>query len=156
MDKKHTAAPPQAWLDALHDARDDADAGRTIAAEEVHAKFRERLQGASNDRHPVLHGSDRYAARADRLIDELHNHYRHKGWVEASFALDRALVEAETRIERNPDAGLPAPRPYPELATPGERWIIITPYWVAYRLSTPPLILAVFHDSADIPTRYRP
>ena len=90
------------------------------------------------------------------MLDELHDHYRRKGWIEASIALDLAMLEAERRVQLNPQAGLPAPRPYPSLAAAGESWLIVKPYWVVYRPSTPPLILAVFHDSADIPARYSP
>ena len=97
-----------------------------------------------------------YTARAERLIDDLHEHYRRKGWIEASIALDRALQEAERRTGVDPSSGLSAPRPYSGLASAGEKWVKVRPYWVAYVATTPALILAVFHESADIPSRYPP
>jgi hypothetical protein len=48
---------------------------------------------------------------------------------------------------------LPAPRPYPALAKPGRRWIIEGRYWIAYSLTTPPIISGVFYAMADIPNR---
>ena len=95
-----------------------------------------------------------YTVRAYRLIDELHDYYRSKGWIEASISLDRASQEAERKIVVSPDDGLSAPRPYPGLRNSGEMWLLVRPYWVAYRITTPPLIIAVFHDTADIPARY--
>jgi hypothetical protein len=48
-------------------------------------------------------------------------------------------------------AGLPSPRPYPALARPGRRWIIEGHYWIAYSLTSPPVISGVFYVTADIP-----
>lgn len=47
-----------------------------------------------------------------------------------------------------------APRPYPDLAAEGEAWVYAAPYWIAYSLTRPPVILAVFFDQADIPVRF--
>ena len=58
MDEAQTTAPPQAWLDTLQEARDDAAAGRTVSAEQVHAKFRKRLYDTFGERRPVVNGSD--------------------------------------------------------------------------------------------------
>ena len=52
-----------------------------------------------------------------------------------------------------PEAGLPAPRPYPALAKVGRRWIIEGSYWISYSLTTPPAISGVFYAMADIPNR---
>ena len=65
--------------------------------------------------------------------------------------LDRALNEAEARIACHPETGLPAPRPYPELARDGEAWTRVGRYWIAYSTIKPPVILGVFHESADTP-----
>ena len=46
--------------------------------------------------------------------------------------LDAALDEAARRVERDPAAGLPAPRPYPALARPGQVWIKAGSYWIRY------------------------
>jgi plasmid stabilization system protein ParE len=71
----------------------------------------------------------------------------------AAAALNAALEVAERRIAEHPEAGLSAPRPYPELARPGRAWIKAGRYWVAYRIKAPPLIVAVFYEMADIPGR---
>jgi hypothetical protein len=49
--------------------------------------------------------------------------------------------------------GLPAPRPYPWLAAPGDAWVHAGRYWFAYRGTAPAVIFAVFYDQADIPGR---
>jgi hypothetical protein len=53
-----------------------------------------------------------------------------------------------------PGDGLPAPRPYPELARPGQAWLKAGRYWIAYGTGAPPVILAVFFETADIPGRF--
>jgi hypothetical protein len=67
-------------------------------------------------------------------------------------SLNAALIAAESSILRNPDAGLAAPRPYPQLVRPGRLWTKAGRYWIAYA-PDPVVILAVFYDSADIPGR---
>lgn len=52
----------------------------------------------------------------------------------------------------DPMVGLPAPRPYPALTQPGRLWLRTGRYWIAYT-KTPSLIVAVFHDMADITGR---
>jgi plasmid stabilization system protein ParE len=94
-----------------------------------------------------------YARRALADIRALRNHYVSKRRPEAIRALNASLAEAEARIARSPGAGLAAPRPYPALASAGSLWILVGRYWIAYRPSDPPLILAVFYDQADIPRR---
>jgi hypothetical protein len=54
---------------------------------------------------------------------------------------------------REPQAGLAAPRPYPVLAQPGRLWIKAGRYWIAYGIRPAPAIVAVFHETADIPRR---
>ena len=94
-----------------------------------------------------------YAPRALRQIDALLLHYDERQRDGAAQALSRALAEAERRIENNPAAGLRAPRPYPQLARPGVAWIKAGRYWIAYDLSSPPVIVAVFFETANIPDR---
>ena len=64
-----------------------------------------------------------------------------------------ALRAASNEIESNPAAGLPAPRPYPWLARPGQAWVKSGPYWIGYRQRPNLTINAVFFETADIPTR---
>jgi len=92
---------------------------------------------------------------AERQLDDLINHYDALGRIEAMRNLHAAIRQAAARIARDPGGGLHAPRPYPELAHAGERWIKQGRYWIAYSLTTPPVILAVFYDQADLPRRVR-
>jgi plasmid stabilization system protein ParE len=94
-----------------------------------------------------------YSRRAERQLAVLLLHYDKLGRTEAVANLLAAMKQAQTRIGRAPGSGLQAPRPYPELATLNYAWIKSGLYWVAYSRSNPPVIAAVFHDSADIPNR---
>lgn len=94
-----------------------------------------------------------YSAEAAAQVDELRRHYQSKGRLEAVRNLAAALVQAEAQIERDPTRGLPAPRPYPSLARPGRAWTKAGRYWIAYGTSSPPVILGVFYETADIPNR---
>lgn len=93
-----------------------------------------------------------FTARAARQVAELRDHYEREQRPEASRNLDAALDEAARRIERDPAAGLPAPRPYPALARPGQAWTKAGAYWIRYSTRTP-VITGVFYERADIPRR---
>ena len=90
--------------------------------------------------------------RARRQIAELRAYYLQELRLDAARNLLAAVRDAARRIEADPDAGLPAPRPYPALARPGQAWIKSGPYWIRYSTATP-TITAVFYESADIPGR---
>lgn len=90
---------------------------------------------------------------AEAQLDALIVHYETLDRVEASTNLLNALERAKARISERPEAGLPAPRPYPALAKVGRRWIIEGSYWISYSLTTPPVISGVFYAMADIPNR---
>ena len=90
---------------------------------------------------------------AEAQLDALIAHYEALGRVEASINLLNALERARVRISEAPEAGLPAPRPYPSLAKAGRRWIVEGAYWISYSLTTPPVISGVFYAMADIPNR---
>jgi len=94
-----------------------------------------------------------YTRRAARDVAQLRTHYEARSFIEAVVNLDAALREAERRIEADPAAGSASPRPYPQLARPARAWIKSGNYWIAYTLTAPPVIVGVFHDSADIPRR---
>ena len=64
-----------------------------------------------------------------------------------------SLADSEAKIERAPGTGLPAPRPYPQLARPGWAWTRSGRYWVAYTTGPAPVIVAVFFETANIPGR---
>ena len=94
-----------------------------------------------------------YSARAERQIVALRHHYEDLGRTTAVCALIAALDEAEGRIERDPAAGLAAPRPYPKLARYGLAWIKSGRYWIAYSTGQSPVIVGVFFETANIPRR---
>ena len=94
-----------------------------------------------------------YTARAARQVAELQEYYERERRPEASRNLDTALDDAERRIEGDPAAGLPAPRPYPALARSGQAWIKAGPYWIRYNTRMPLVITGVFYEQADIPSR---
>ena len=90
---------------------------------------------------------------AEAQLDALIAHYEALGRVEASINLLNALERAKVRISETPEAGLPAPRPYPSLTNAGRRWVIEGTYWISYSLTAPPVISGVFYAMADIPNR---
>jgi plasmid stabilization system protein ParE len=94
-----------------------------------------------------------YTPKAISQVDDLIQHYEDRQRIEAIRAFLAALDEAEQKIESSPAAGLSAPRPYPGLAQPGQAWVKAGRYWIAYNTTTPPVILAVFYETADIPSR---
>ena len=63
------------------------------------------------------------------------------------------VTRAIERIEATPEDGLNAPGPYPELAQDGRRWIKEGRYWFRYSVTMPPVIVAVFFETADLPGR---
>src|SRR5277367_4784611 len=68
-------------------------------------------------------------------ITALRHHYRRAGRPEANTNLAKALRESKRQIIAG--RGLPAPRPYPELAAPGDAWVHAGSYWFAYRGTAP-------------------
>ena len=90
---------------------------------------------------------------AGRQVRELQRHDRDRQRPEAIRALAAALESAWQTIATKPDAGLPAPRPYPALVQPGLAWTKAGRYWIAYRTTPRLFIDAVFYDTADIPGR---
>jgi hypothetical protein len=80
----------------------------------------------------------------------LQRHYRDLGRPEAIRGLAAALETAWRAITATPEAGLAAPRPYPELPQQGRAWVKAGRYWVCYRPTNPPAIVPVFHDTANI------
>jgi len=64
-----------------------------------------------------------YTGETLEQVRALRHHYETLARDAAIKALDRALADCEAKIERAPGVGLPAPRPYPQLARPGWAWI---------------------------------
>jgi plasmid stabilization system protein ParE len=94
-----------------------------------------------------------YSSEAQRQRAALTSHYEKKGRSDAIRRLRAALAVAENRIETMPQAGLPAPRPYPSLARQDRAWIKAGRYWIGYSRASPPVIVAVFFETANIPDR---
>ena len=94
-----------------------------------------------------------YTGEARRQVGDLRAHYKREQRPEAARNLRDALRDAEARIEHDPEAGLPAPRPYPFLARPGQAWIKAGSYWVRYSILATPVITGVYYDRANLPGR---
>jgi plasmid stabilization system protein ParE len=95
-----------------------------------------------------------YSATALRHIDELTAHYRRKRRPEAIRNLLAALDKAEALIESGPRRPRAFPATYRGLARPGRAWIKQARYWIAYDLTNPPVVAAVFWEGADLARRY--
>jgi len=81
-------------------------------------------------------------------------HYDQLERPEAVRNLRSAIARAATRIETRRGPFYPAPRPYPTLTRDGWQWLHERPYWIGFSaLPVGAVILAVFHDTADIPGR---
>ena len=93
-----------------------------------------------------------HTARAERQVTALRDYYEELGRTTAIRALFAALDAAEQRID-NGDAGMPAPRPYPRLVRPGRAWIKTGRYWISHSTTTPPIIVGVYFEIANIPGR---
>ena len=91
---------------------------------------------------------------AKQQFTALRLHYLARERLEALRNLNRVLIDASARIRSAPMRGMPAPRPYPSLVTPGWFWLKSGPYWIAYS-PAPLAITAIFHESSDIPNRLR-
>ncbi len=52
----------------------------------------------------------------------------------------------------SPPPPLRHPRPYPDLARYGFRWIKVHRYWFGYLPGTSPVITNIFDEAGDIPT----
>ncbi len=90
---------------------------------------------------------------ARRHVNELISNDRAKRRPEAIRNLQAALATVEATLE----AGIPRarvfPATYPRLARPGRAWIKEAIYWIADNQTDPPVIVAVFWESADLARR---
>ncbi|MDE1148501.1 MAG: hypothetical protein PW843_18095 [Azospirillaceae bacterium] len=94
-----------------------------------------------------------FSAEAEAQLASLQDYFEERLWLQALEKLADAVDEAERFILNEPAKGLPAPRPYPWLTQADVAWIKVHRYWFAYR-AQPPLVLALFDETADIPGRY--
>jgi plasmid stabilization system protein ParE len=90
---------------------------------------------------------------AARHVEALERFYADRQRAQALRNLGHALAEASVIINA-PERGMPAPRPYPELASLGLSWIKRGRYWVAYGPAVP-VTAGVFFETDDIPDRLR-
>lgn len=88
-----------------------------------------------------------FTRRAEQQLADLRDHYEDLGRIEAILNLLAAVEEASDVTERDPTAGLPAPRPYPQLARPGWAWIKARRYWFACGTTPALVITAVFYEN---------
>jgi plasmid stabilization system protein ParE len=95
-----------------------------------------------------------YTRKAERQVDLLRQHYVTRERIEALRNLDAAIDEAERRIASEPSKGLSAPRPYPFLARKGRARIKAGRYWFSDSAALPRVIVGVFNDTTDIPSRF--
>lgn len=97
-------------------------------------------------------------ATAQGQVEALERHYAALGRDAAAVRMAEAIAMAAVRIEEGAGPFASAPRPYPDLADLGWRWLRQGRYWVAF--DTPGegrhVITGVFYDAADIPRRARP
>lgn len=89
---------------------------------------------------------------ASAQVAALERFYIDRQHPQALRNLAHALAEAGLIIANAPGRGMPAPRPYPELAVLGFLWLLRGRYWIAYD-PTVPIIAGVFFDTDDIPNR---
>lgn len=87
---------------------------------------------------------------AARQVEAFERFYADRQRVQALRNLGHALAEASLIIANAPERGLPAPRPYPDLASLGLSWLKRGRYWIAV-----PVIAGVFFETDDIPDRVR-
>jgi plasmid stabilization system protein ParE len=91
--------------------------------------------------------------RAAQQVRALRQHYEKLGRPEATRNLVAAIETAWQQIVTDPGAGLPAPRPYPNVATQGRAWVQAGHYWIAYVTRPSLSIVAVVYETANIPRR---
>ena len=89
---------------------------------------------------------------AEAQLDQLLLHYAVKGYIEAIDNLIAAVEQARADVALAPDAGRPAPRPYPLIARGGHRWIKVARYWFAYRVD----VFVMLRQAGLAPPRQNP
>ena len=98
----------------------------------------------------------RLSPYARNQLDALIDYYVEKERLSALRKLDAALDRVMDEITQSPRAGLPAPRPYPELAVYGFLWVHVGSYWFAYhhgrgQPGSSAKIVGIFYDRSHIP-----
>jgi plasmid stabilization system protein ParE len=87
-------------------------------------------------------------------LEALEDHYAELGRDVAAIRMTESVAVAAARIERQAGPFWPAPRPYPDVAGYGWRWLKEGRYWIAFTV-TPEgyAATAIFYETANIPRR---
>ncbi len=98
--------------------------------------------------------SVRLAASAKWDVRALETYYAERGREAAAAKLIAAVERAAKMIEAASELSLPAPRPYPELADLGARWLHVGRYWFSFVPEAGGFVVTnVIFDTANIPVR---
>jgi plasmid stabilization system protein ParE len=93
----------------------------------------------------------RQTLSAERQATAMFRSYLRKERYEAFRRFDQAIQDAVREIEADPHAGALFPRPYPELARWGFRWIKVHRYWFAWSMAKGyPVVTNILYDQARI------
>ncbi len=93
-------------------------------------------------------------ATAQAQLEALEQHYASLNRDRAVIRMAQALAVAADRIAAQTGPFFPAPRPYPDLASFGWRWLKEGRYWIGFTaIAEGHAVMAVFFDGADIPRR---
>ncbi|GLR65416.1 hypothetical protein GCM10010909_00940 [Acidocella aquatica] len=87
---------------------------------------------------------------AERQFWSLELNYTLKGYDLALLRLFAAVDFAIEPANLSRHLFVPAPRPAPELATLGQRWMLHNRYRFAYSSEQPPMITAIIYANLDI------
>jgi len=91
---------------------------------------------------------------AQAQFEALERHYAKLDRDLATIRMMEAVASAIARIEQQTGPFWPAPRPYPDLAEYGWRWLKEGRYWIAFAsISEGYAITGIFFETANIPGR---
>ena len=100
----------------------------------------------------------RLTAEAANQVRTLTRHFLRLERPEAAKRLTQTVHQAQSSVDDPALRWFPAPRPHPQLARLGFRWIKLHRYWVAFRIERngETLIHHVLDETTDIPARFGP
>jgi hypothetical protein len=78
---------------------------------------------------------------------------RHSARPAAARKLIEAYALAIEQIAVGPKTWFPCPRPHPDLARYGFRWIKVHRYWFSYVSAADPIITNILDEVGDIPSQ---
>lgn len=84
--------------------------------------------------------------------DNFLRYYKKLRRPQAGWHFSKAIRDAVSIIQKNPNSGRAYPNPYPELAAYDYLWVKVHIYWVSWKVvDGTPIITKVLWDQADIP-----